>query len=313
MFKNMMKKLPAMLALLLAVVLIIGTVPASAADEQFVNPGFEDGTMTGFSTQGNNIKAEVTSGDTHSGEYALKVTGRKTADEMPFQSLAGDAVVMDQWYEFSVWVKPSRTVWCALIVTPWAVGNETGAMMWNDSYGDQKVCEEGVWTKLSCQYKLYVKDNKLYVENGFDWVVAKNHAGTGDTTLNFLQQVDFKVNAEPGAEILMVDDFSLTLVNDTEDPTDPTDTEPTEPTDTEPTEPTDTEPTEPSTEPSEEPKPTEPEKTEPQPTETKPQSGKEPSDSQDDGGSSLWLYIGIGAAVVVIAVIVTVVLRRRKK
>ena len=187
------------------------TFPSWAAENLFTNSGFESGSFDSFQTQGESIKAEVTKEDVHGGEYALKVTGRKTADEMPFQSLPGDSILLDQWYEFSVWVKPSNTVWVALIVTPWGNGAETGAPIWNDSYGDQKVAEANTWTELKCSYRFVVVDGKFYVENGFDRLPIKNHAGTGDVTFQSLNQIDFKVNAEPGAEILYVDDFSLTI------------------------------------------------------------------------------------------------------
>ena len=213
MLRKRMRKAKSLFAAIIAGVALVSslTFPVQAAENLFVNPGFENGNFEGFQTQGENIKADVEQGGAHSGDYVLKVTGRKTADEMPFQSLTGDNVELDQWYEFSVWVKPSYTVWVALIVTPWGIGAETGAPIWNDSYGDQKVAEANTWTELKCSYRFVVADGKFYVENGFDRLPIKNHAGTGDVTYQSLIQVDFKVNAEPGAEILYVDDFSLTL------------------------------------------------------------------------------------------------------
>lgn len=179
----------------------------------FQNPGFESGNFDGYKTQGDNIKVTVEKGNAHSGDYVLKVTGRKSADEMPFQSLAGDTIRLGEWYHFSVWVKPSKTVWVSLIATPWAVGKEAGAPMWNDSYGDQKVAEAGKWTKLKCAYRFILEGDKLYVDNGKEKLPVKNHAGTGDVTFASLTQVDFKVNAEPGAEVLYVDDFCVICNN----------------------------------------------------------------------------------------------------
>lgn len=310
MLKKLMKKAIMFMAVALVAMMTLGTVTVSAATQRFVDPGFETGTMGKFSTQGNNIKTEIITDDVHSGDYALKVTGRKTADEMPFQSLTADQIVMGEWYEFSVWVKPSYTVWCALVVTPWAIGNETGDYMWNDSYGDQKVCEAGVWTQLKYQYRFVVEDNKLYVENEFDRVVCKNHAGSGDVTLNYLEKVDFKVNAEPGADVWIVDDFSLTLVDPAVDAANPfvsndlngeqfpgEDGETEEPTETEG--PTETE------EPTETEGPTETEEQ----TETEDQTGTE----EPDDGSNAGLYIGIGVvAVIVIAAVAVVVIRSKK-
>ena len=175
----------------------------------FQNPGFENGNFDGYGTQGDNIKVTVENGNAHSGDYVLKVTGRKSADEMPFQSLAGETIRMGEWYRFSVWVKPSKTVWVSLIATPWAAGEETGAPMWNDSYGDQKVAEADKWTKLDCAYRFTVEAGKLYVDNGKEKLLVKNHADAGDVTFASLTQVDFKVNAEPGADVLYVDDFSV--------------------------------------------------------------------------------------------------------
>lgn len=177
-------------------------------EELLKNVGFEAGNFDSYSTQGDNIKVEVTTEDAHDGDYSAKVTDFQSANEMIFQSISGDEIKLNEWYHFSAWVKPSTTSWCALIVTPWATGKETGGMMWNDSYYSQ-VAEAGVWTKLECSYMFYIEDGKLYVTNGTESKLIQNHAGTGDVTFDSLVQVDFKVNTEDYVEVLYVDDMSL--------------------------------------------------------------------------------------------------------
>lgn len=176
----------------------------------FKNAGFEDGNTRPFKTQGV-ITMGLEETETHTGDYSIKVTERGDVNSMVFQALAGTQIRLNEWYRFSAWIKSDATIWSSLIVTPWAVGQETGANIWIDSYGDTKIVQANVWTKLDCEFMLGVDDDgKLWVDNGIEKVYAKNWADTGDITYSSLIQVDFKINATMEASTIYMDDFRLT-------------------------------------------------------------------------------------------------------